>query len=1567
MRMSPQMRFLALAVLLGLAAGLPAAAQEKVGINAAVNTDANGTPPGGATRRLVIGQEVVHNEHIATDARGQAQILFLDGSSVSVGPEADLLIDEFIYDPSTGTGKMTLTAVQGAMRFVGGKLSKQEDAVSVHLGTATIGVRGGVFFADTHRGGKSEVIFVYGKAVTVTGANGSTQELFRPGFAVDIDPTGIVSSPHIAPPGETVGILTQLDGRAGGTGGATKVPTNATVANSGVPNVVSNAVAASVQAAIQNSTTTSSSSAPPTPTVTPPQVPQNQIQVVSSQSQPVVANPPTPTPPTPIPPTPAPQPVVVQIAGLVKVAPTTGSNFGFTDQSADARIPYTGSITYPPGSGMQDGVATGADAAGAVFTLSPLTAGETTDVTATATGADSPATGIVTTSADGNFFYGTLTVAATDQQVFVMGGTPVAQSFYAPTATPQFYAFRIQPDATLGIGSLTQTIPFLPAVLGGISPGAVVSPLYAVNPAGATFGAYNPVSNNGVLGTPYLQATLDISGTGANQTSALIISTGGFSTSSDNGDVIVSGQVRGTVFPTATSPLERITSTVHSVPDANNNSLFGGTSIDGFVLDQNENNLTSNFVQNTATAGVYISGSGLNNVSYAFNQPATATTVPSNIGVTRTALNETGYFGGTMQCCSTNSTTNAIINYGLAGSVSLQTDPTSSRVAAVFSGGGPFSSNAPTGTNQQSFPGLNALTLQFGSLPASGPNYGRSTFIDNNDFAALESPNTSSVISRASNGSTVITTLPTVTSASNSSDAPSLALVTSGLVPDSVLLPSGVSFCQCQYSQWGYWTGRVVSPNTVGDFSGATTNDIASINTWVAGQPTVTMPTVGIGTYSGAAIGSVYNNGAQYLAAGGFASSFNFATSIGTVKFSNFDNNNFSGIVSGSGGNYSGSVSGNNLGGFVTGSFYGPNAAETGGNFGVESPGGAYIASGIFDAASTGSTTQPFVSYVSGAFQSTATGSTAGFTNQPIEGSGVIMYPAGATLANGTVAGTFNGNSLTLGPLTPGEVNGAVSTNNGLTGTATMTADGNFFYANLSGGGSTASLFGGVPVNPNFFAPPTTQQFYAFNIQPDVALANGSQAQTIPFLPANFGGTMANAVVSPLYMEVPAGAAVGTFNSTNDRAATMQASLAINGQGASQTSAFLVMTGNIIFSSANSAQEVQGVSRGTVMTNATTQNSIYTGGLSVPDANGNNLFGGNTISGFVLNQNTDSSGSGATLIQQASACTVGISACSAYSFNQPATATALPSGIGATRSALNETGYFGGITMAGGTPVALLGTTTIQTDPTSSRIAATFTGTDPFTAAQSGINSLVLQFGSLPSQGQSSRSRSTFIDNNNFAALENPYVASTLNGQALPTINSSTGSNYAPSLAMVTSTTVPNAINAILPAGVTPCSCQYLQWGYWTGTVPQTNASFTAVSRYDIGFTSTWIAGQPTVTMPTSGIGTFTGAAIGTVINNGAGYIAAGGFTNTYNFGANTGTVAISNFDGTNYTGTAAGSGNTYAATLSNGSNRTGSAVGTFYGPAAAETGGAFAIHATSGPSYIASGIFAGKLTGPIH
>ena len=110
---------------------------------------------------------------------------------------------------------------------------------------------------------------------------------------------------------------------------------------------------------------------------------------------------------------------------------------------------------------------------------------------------------------------------------------------------------------------------------------------------------------------------------------------------------------------------------------------------------------------------------------------------------------------------------------------------------------------------------------------------------------------------------------------------------------------------------------------------------------------------------------------------------------------------------------------------------------------------------------------------------------------------------------------------------------------------------------------------------------------------------------------------------------------------------------------------------------------------------------------------------------------------------------------------------------------------------------------------------------------------------------------------------------------------------------MVTSGAVPNT--SWMPSGVTPCACQYLQWGYWTGQVPSTATTGLGVARTDRAYINTWVAGQPTVNVPTSGVGMYNGAAVGTVYNgslgpNGATYLAAGGFNLKYTFGMTGGT-----------------------------------------------------------------------------
>lgn len=77
------------------------AAEDSIGVTAAVNPQASGQPPSQQRRELRVGVNVVANARIVTTAEGQVQMLFRDESAFTIGPNSDVVLDEFVYDPDT--------------------------------------------------------------------------------------------------------------------------------------------------------------------------------------------------------------------------------------------------------------------------------------------------------------------------------------------------------------------------------------------------------------------------------------------------------------------------------------------------------------------------------------------------------------------------------------------------------------------------------------------------------------------------------------------------------------------------------------------------------------------------------------------------------------------------------------------------------------------------------------------------------------------------------------------------------------------------------------------------------------------------------------------------------------------------------------------------------------------------------------------------------------------------------------------------------------------------------------------------------------------------------------------------------------------------------------------------------------------------------------------------------------------------------------------------------------------------------------------------------------------------
>ncbi|MBN9603451.1 MAG: FecR domain-containing protein [Afipia felis] len=217
---------------------------QNVGRVGAVNQDATSTPPGNASRMLAIGTNVVHKERIQTTASGSTQILFPDTSTLSVGRNSNIVIDEYVYDPNAGTGKMVASVGKGVLRFVGGQIS-HTSGVTIKTPVATLGIRGGVATivypitanyaaADPNVANcKGELIVGHVGSSTIRNSTGSTT--VRPGFATCVTgPNDPIPEPFRVSDGLLAQIMTNLTSRPGQQGGAIDLPTDQMASRQGL-------------------------------------------------------------------------------------------------------------------------------------------------------------------------------------------------------------------------------------------------------------------------------------------------------------------------------------------------------------------------------------------------------------------------------------------------------------------------------------------------------------------------------------------------------------------------------------------------------------------------------------------------------------------------------------------------------------------------------------------------------------------------------------------------------------------------------------------------------------------------------------------------------------------------------------------------------------------------------------------------------------------------------------------------------------------------------------------------------------------------------------------------------------------------------------------------------------------------------------------------------------------------------------------------------------------------------------------------------------------------------------
>jgi len=144
----------------------------------------------GRSERLAVASAVYLDQELRTAAKARLEITFLDESKLTLGENAQIMVDRFVYNP--GKRNRLLLSVTGAMRFVGNPDTPHDSDTVISTPHADVGVRGTDFWAGPIDGQYS-FLLLEGEIVVTTPAGEAV--LDEPGEGVNIAAPGAAPGP----------------------------------------------------------------------------------------------------------------------------------------------------------------------------------------------------------------------------------------------------------------------------------------------------------------------------------------------------------------------------------------------------------------------------------------------------------------------------------------------------------------------------------------------------------------------------------------------------------------------------------------------------------------------------------------------------------------------------------------------------------------------------------------------------------------------------------------------------------------------------------------------------------------------------------------------------------------------------------------------------------------------------------------------------------------------------------------------------------------------------------------------------------------------------------------------------------------------------------------------------------------------------------------------------------------------------------------------------------------------------------------------------------------------------
>lgn len=183
----------------------PTAESRPTGI---VTSVTQGAPTTGVSAPIYVNN--TRGQRLVTGPDQSIHVLFSDQSAITVGPNSDLVITEYRYDPESKEGNLLVTLAQGTVRVVGGFISKKNETV-VRTDAAEVGIRGGITVVE-HQNGRTNSLFLFGEQMRVSNANNPSQQeiVTRQGFGITAQ-NDQLSSPQRTPANEFTGLVGRLE------------------------------------------------------------------------------------------------------------------------------------------------------------------------------------------------------------------------------------------------------------------------------------------------------------------------------------------------------------------------------------------------------------------------------------------------------------------------------------------------------------------------------------------------------------------------------------------------------------------------------------------------------------------------------------------------------------------------------------------------------------------------------------------------------------------------------------------------------------------------------------------------------------------------------------------------------------------------------------------------------------------------------------------------------------------------------------------------------------------------------------------------------------------------------------------------------------------------------------------------------------------------------------------------------------------------------------------------------------------------------------------------------------